>query len=87
MDIFKSPPESHRANRMPASVAVTLIAGVATAFVVFHHRPPQAGEARLAQAPGFFLQTAVAYVDPSLPVAAEVFAKSPPKDEETCPAF
>ncbi len=87
MHTLQSPPEAHRANRMLATVAVTLLAGVATAFVVFHHRPTQAGEARLAQAPGFALETAVAYVDASLPAADEVFAKSPAEDEEPSPSF
>ncbi len=89
MNISQSLPETHRANRRftVVAVAVTLLAGVATAFVVFHHRPTQAGEARLASAPGMGLETAAAYVDVSLPAATEVFAQSPANDEESCPTF
>lgn len=79
------------ANRPPirslATVIVTLLATAALAYVGFNSRPTLVGEVDVVSLPGFDIDATAARADASLPVAAEVFAKSPPKDEELRPSF
>ena len=82
------------ANRQPirslATVIVTLLATAALAFVGFNSRPTLAGEmgeAGVVSLPGFDIDATAARADASLPVAAEVFAESPPKNEDLSPSF
>ncbi len=87
MNIAQSQPKPGRSNRMLATVAVTLLAAAATAFVVLHHPSTQGGGVPLALAAGVAAETPAVQVDSAFPVAAEVLAKPSTKDEEPAPTF
>ncbi len=82
MHTFQIPTKPHLPNRILSTVAVTLLTGVAMAFVVFQQPPTLTGEALFAPAPTLGPKAPVAYVDASLPVASGVFATSPADDDE-----
>lgn len=76
-----------RTRRVLAAVAVTALASAATVFVATHRKPSRAGEAELVHMLSFDVEIPMTYVDPSLPLASDVFAKTPSKDDEMCPTF